>query len=81
MKRSREAGAETGRDPKADTAPVEYVIGLVSVVTGVPLSDIWATDRTDARTAPHRTDPRCVCCTGTTNQTYGSYAKPSKGTD
>nr|WP_303651372.1 helix-turn-helix domain-containing protein [Asticcacaulis currens] len=54
VKRSREAGAETGRDPKADTAPVEYVIGLVSGVTGVPLSDIWATHRKDARTARAR---------------------------
>ena len=49
---------ETEMDPQvalqADRSQVACVMGLVSVVTGVPLSDISATDRKDARTARAR---------------------------
>lgn len=54
MKRRMQTEAEIAADARADLSQANYVMGLVSVVAGVPLSDMRALDRKDARTSRAR---------------------------
>lgn len=54
MKRRMQTEAEIAAEARVDLSQADYVMGLVSVVTGVPLSDIRALDRKDARTSRAR---------------------------
>jgi len=49
-----EARICTGDEAAGDRLRADYVIGLVSLVTGVPAEDIHAQDRRDARTSRAR---------------------------